>query len=66
MLAPPPVQLPEDPARGSDLLDDATVLAHPDSPAVWAARAEHELAGHATGAGRGNLIVAYALSLIHI
>lgn len=60
MLAPPPVQLPEDPARGSDLLDDATVLAHPDSPAVWAARAEHELAGHTTGAGGGNLIVAYA------
>lgn len=60
MLAPPPVQLPEDPARGSNLLDDATVLAHPDSPAVWAARAEHELSGHAAGAGHGNLIVAYA------
>ena len=53
MLAPPPVQLPEDPARGSDLLDDATVLAHPDSPAVWAARAERELSD-------GDKLIAYA------
>ena len=53
MLAPPPVHLPEDPAHGTDLLDDATAIAHPDSPAVWAARAERELA-------EGNQIVAYA------
>lgn len=53
MLAPPPVKLPEDPAHGSSLLDDATVIAHPDSPAVWAARAAHELQA-------GNTIVAYA------
>ena len=44
MLAPPPVHLPEDPAHGKDLLDDATAIAHPDSPALWAARAERELA----------------------
>ena len=53
MLAPPPVHLPEDPAHGNDLLDDATAIAHPASPAVWAARAERELA-------EGNQIVAYA------
>jgi len=53
MLAPPPVHLPEDPAQGSDLFDNATAIAHPDSPAVWAARAERELA-------EGDPIVAYA------
>ncbi|MDY5786242.1 DUF3151 domain-containing protein [Corynebacterium sp.] len=53
MLAPPPVELPQDPAAGADLLDDATALAHPDSPAVWAARAERELE-------QGDRIVAYA------
>lgn len=53
MLAPPPVKLPEDPAQGSILLDDATAISHPNSPAVWAARAEHELA-------EGDPIVAYA------
>lgn len=53
MLAPPPVKLPSDPAEGSMLLDDATAKAHPDSPAVWAARAERELA-------EGDELVAYA------
>lgn len=53
MMAPPPVKLPEDPAAGKDLLADATALAHPDSPAVWAARAERELAG-------GDQLIAYA------
>lgn len=53
MLAPPPVKLPEDPAAGKDLLADDTALAHPDSPAVWAARAEHELDG-------GDTLVGYA------
>lgn len=53
MLAPPPVHLPEDPASKSNLLDDASVYAHPNSPAIWAARAEKELA-------EGDPIVAYA------
>ncbi|MCQ4614013.1 DUF3151 domain-containing protein [Corynebacterium pseudogenitalium] len=53
MLAPDPIHLPEDPATGCDLLADATAVAHPDSPAVWAARAERELAD-------GDTIVAYA------
>lgn len=58
MLAPPPVHLPADPAEGdgssgADLLDDATARAHPDSPAVWAARAEKELA-------EGDELIAYA------
>ena len=53
MLAPKPIELPADPAEGNDLLADDTALAHPDSPAVWAARAERELDG-------GNLLVAYA------
>lgn len=53
MLAPDPIRLPEDPATGCDLLADATAVEHPDSPAVWAARAERELAD-------GDTIVAYA------
>ncbi|OHF37044.1 DUF3151 domain-containing protein [Corynebacterium sp. HMSC074A01] len=53
MLAPPPLHLPEDPAHGKDLLDRETALAHPDSPAVWAARAEAEL-------DSGDVLVAYA------
>ena len=53
MLAPDPIHLPEDPATGCDLLADATAVAHPDSSAVWAARAERELAD-------GDTIVAYA------
>ncbi|WKD56989.1 hypothetical protein CAPI_02075 [Corynebacterium capitovis DSM 44611] len=53
MLAPPPVTLPDDPARGADLLDDTTALSHPDSPAVWAARAERELRS-------GDPLIAYA------
>lgn len=53
MMAPPPVQLPDDPAAGNDLLNDDTALAHPDSPSVWAARARRELDG-------GELLVAYA------
>ena len=53
MLAPDPIHLPEDPATGCDLLADATAVAHPDSPAVWAARAERALAD-------GDTIVAYA------
>ena len=53
MLAPKPIELPADPAAGKDLLADDTALAHPDSPAVWAARAEREL-------DSGDKLVAYA------
>ena len=53
MLAPKPIELPADPAAGKDLLADDTALAHPDSPAVWAARAERELDG-------GDALIAYA------
>lgn len=53
MMAPPPVQLPDDPAAGNDLLNDDTALTHPDSPSVWAARARRELDG-------GDVLVAYA------
>ena len=53
MLAPPPLHLPDDPAKGKDLLDRETALAPPDSPAVWAARAEAEL-------DSGDVLVAYA------
>ncbi|AWB83507.1 DUF3151 domain-containing protein [Corynebacterium liangguodongii] len=53
LLAPPPLHLPEDPAAGEDLLEDATARSHPDSPAVWAARASRELNG-------GDDLVAYA------
>ena len=53
MLAPPPLHLPDDPAKGKDPLARETALAHPDSPAVWAARAERELSD-------GDQLVAYA------
>ena len=53
MMAPPPVQLPDAPAAGKELLNDDTALTHPDSPSVWAARARRELDG-------GELLVAYA------
>ena len=53
MLAPKPIELPADPATGKDLLADDTALAHPDSPAVWATRAERELES-------GDKLIAYA------
>ena len=53
MLAPPPLHLPDDPARGEDPLARETALTHPDSPAVWAARAEKEL-------DDGDELIAYA------
>lgn len=43
MLAPPPVELPADPAQGKDLSDPATAIAHPDSPLAWADLAERAL-----------------------
>ena len=47
MLAPPPAHLPADPAADSDPAAATTAFAHPDSPLVWATRAEMLLAaGH--------------------
>ena len=47
MMAPPPVHLPADPAADSDPAAAETAFAHPDSPLVWATRAEMLLAaGH--------------------
>ena len=43
MLAPPPVELPADPAADLDPAAPATALAHPDSPLVWATRAENAI-----------------------
>ncbi|MDO5512151.1 DUF3151 domain-containing protein [Corynebacterium sp.] len=43
MLAPPPVTLPADPAGDSDPAAADTAFAHPDSPLVWATRAEAAL-----------------------
>lgn len=40
MMAPPPVHLPADPAADSDPAAAETAFAHPDSPLVWATRAE--------------------------
>lgn len=59
LMAPPPVKLPEDPAAAKDPLANETALAHPDSPLVWAARAEQALAAAASDEDR---ITAYALS----
>ena len=39
-LSPETVHLPADPAAGSDPAAAGTALAHPDSPLVWATRAE--------------------------
>ena len=47
MMAPPPVHLPPDPAAGLDPAAAQTALAHPDSPLVWATRAEMLLAAGA-------------------
>ncbi|MDO5670151.1 MAG: DUF3151 domain-containing protein [Corynebacterium sp.] len=44
MMAPPPVHLPADPAADADPAAADTAFAHPDSPLVWATRAEMLLA----------------------
>ncbi|KQB87519.1 DUF3151 domain-containing protein [Corynebacterium lowii] len=59
MLAPPPVQLPADPAQGSDLRATGTALAHPESPLVWAVRAEDALKEADTDEAR---LTAYAFA----
>ncbi|VEI13808.1 DUF3151 domain-containing protein [Trueperella bialowiezensis] len=43
LLAPDPILLPTDPAAGLDPLAAATAFAHPESPSVWAARAEQAI-----------------------
>lgn len=50
MLAPPPLHLPEDPAAadGSDPAATSAAFTHPDSPLVWATRAEAALEVAAT------------------
>lgn len=61
MLAPPPVHLPADPAADSDPASAATAFAHPDSPLVWATRAESFLADAAAGSDDDKL-TAYAFA----
>ena len=66
MLAPPPVHLPADPAaEAHDPQTPATAIAHPDSPLVWASRAEQALdALEAAGekAADEDKLVAYAFA----
>lgn len=59
MLAPPPIHLPEDPAQNLNPRDNATALRHPESPLVWAIRAEEALA---SASGDDAHLVAYALA----
>lgn len=59
MLAPPPVNLPEDPASGADPTQTETALQHPDSPLVWAVRAEAALSSASTEEEK---ITAYAFA----
>ncbi len=59
MLAPPPVKLPEDPAAGADPALTETALKHPDSPLVWAVRAEAALETASTDEEK---ITAYAFA----
>lgn len=50
LLAPDPILLPVDPAAGEDPTLDSTALRHPDSPLVWATRAEAALESAETDA----------------
>ncbi|MDR7328663.1 DUF3151 domain-containing protein [Corynebacterium guangdongense] len=59
MLAPDPIRLPADPAQGRDPLDPATALAHPDSPNVWATKAEQAYENAASDEDR---LVTYAFA----
>lgn len=59
MLAPPPVQLPADPAAQLDPASTDAAIAHPDSPLVWAVRAEQALDSASTDEEK---LVAYAFS----
>lgn len=57
MLAPPPVKLPADPAADLDPAAASTALTHPESPLVWASRAENALDAASTDDEK---LVAYA------
>lgn len=59
MLAPPPVHLPEDPAQDLNPRENSTALSHPESPLVWATRAEDALGSAENDDDR---LVAYALA----
>lgn len=59
MLAPAPIHLPADPAAGTDIDSASAVFAHPDSPLVWATRAEKALANATSDDDK---IVAYAFA----
>ncbi|WP_156230155.1 DUF3151 domain-containing protein [Corynebacterium occultum] len=59
MMAPPPVKLPEDPAVAKNPADNDTALAHPDSPLVWALRAEEALKN---AENTDEKLIAYALA----
>jgi Protein of unknown function (DUF3151). len=59
MLAPPPITLPTDPATGADPELTSTALAHPDSPLVWAVRAESAIDSATT---EEEMITAYAFA----
>lgn len=64
LLAPDPIFLPEDPAAGDDPSLDSTVLRHPDSPLVWATKAEATLDGAETDAQKLEAY-AYARTAYH-
>ncbi|MTE10926.1 DUF3151 domain-containing protein [Corynebacterium aurimucosum] len=59
MLAPPPIKLPADPGANSTSDLTAGIVAHPDSPLLWALLAEQELDKH-KGAEPTAFITAYA------
>ncbi len=61
MLAPDPIQLPADPGAGSTENLAAGIVAHPESPLLWALLAERELDAHA-GADPSAFITAYAFA----
>ena len=61
MLAPPPVHLPADPAADVDPAAARTAFLHPDSPLVWATRAESLLDSAADGTDDDKL-TAYAFA----
>ena len=62
MLAPKPIELPADPGAESTSDLAAGIIAHPDSPLLWALLAEQELKEQ-EGSEPSTFIT---LSLIHI
>ncbi|WKD59741.1 DUF3151 family protein [Corynebacterium caspium] len=57
LMAPPPIQLPADPAAELDPTLTSTAFLHPESPLVWATRAEAALAAATSDETK---LVAYA------